>query len=65
MDDSLRFQPENSYPPYNILRTAENSFRISLAVAGFKPDQQISKPDQLIVGSHTGSTVATPGRACA
>ena len=26
-------------PPYNILRTGENSYRISLAVAGFKPDQ--------------------------
>lgn len=25
-----------SYPPYNIERTAENSYRISLAVAGFK-----------------------------
>jgi molecular chaperone IbpA len=39
MDDSLRYQPENNYPPYNILRTGENSYRISLAVAGFKPDQ--------------------------
>jgi molecular chaperone IbpA len=39
MDESLRFQPENSYPPYNILRTGENSYRVSLAVAGFKPDQ--------------------------
>ena len=39
MDESLRFQPENNYPPYNIARTGENAFRISLAVAGFKPDQ--------------------------
>jgi molecular chaperone IbpA len=39
MDQSLRYQPENNYPPYNILRTGENSYRISLAVAGFKPDQ--------------------------
>jgi molecular chaperone IbpA len=39
MDESLRFQPENDYPPYNILRTGENSYRISLAVAGFKPEQ--------------------------
>jgi molecular chaperone IbpA len=39
MDESLRYQPENNYPPYNILRTSENSYRISLAVAGFKPDQ--------------------------
>jgi molecular chaperone IbpA len=39
MDESLRYQPENNYPPYNILRTGENSYRISLAVAGFKPEQ--------------------------
>ena len=39
MDNSLRYQPEDNYPPYNIARTAENAFRISLAVAGFKPDQ--------------------------
>ena len=39
MDESLRYQPENNYPPYNILRTGESSYRISLAVAGFKPDQ--------------------------
>jgi molecular chaperone IbpA len=39
MDDSLRFQPEDNYPPCNIVRTGENSYRISLAVAGFKPDQ--------------------------
>jgi molecular chaperone IbpA len=39
MDESLRYQPENNYPPYNILRTGENSYRITLAVAGFKPDQ--------------------------
>jgi molecular chaperone IbpA len=39
MDDSLRYQPENNYPHYNIARTGENTYRISLAVAGFKPDQ--------------------------
>jgi len=39
MDESLRFQSESSFPPYNIVRTGENSYRISLAVAGFKPEQ--------------------------
>lgn len=37
MLDSLA-QPEggqNSYPPYNIERTAEDAYRISMAVAGF------------------------------
>lgn len=39
MDESLRFEPEDHYPPCNIVRTGEDSYRISLAVAGFKPDQ--------------------------
>jgi molecular chaperone IbpA len=39
MDESLRFEPEDHYPPCNIVRTGENTYRISLAVAGFKPDQ--------------------------
>lgn len=39
MDESLRFEPEDHYPPCNIVRTGEDTYRISLAVAGFKPDQ--------------------------
>ncbi len=39
MDESLRFEPEDHYPPCNIVRTGENTYRISLAVAGFKPAQ--------------------------
>ncbi len=41
--DSLA-QPEGgqtTYPPYNIERTGEDSYRISMAVAGFS-DQEIS-----------------------
>lgn len=39
VDESLRYEPEDHYPPCNILRTGEDTYRISLAVAGFKPDQ--------------------------
>jgi len=39
MDESLRFEPEDHYPPCNIVRNGENTYRISLAVAGFKPEQ--------------------------
>lgn len=40
MLDSLA-QPESaqSYPPYNIERTGEDSYRISMAVAGFSDDE--------------------------
>src|ERR1700730_17415988 len=30
---------EESYPPYNIERLDENNFQISVALAGFKPDE--------------------------
>ena len=42
MLDSLA-QPESvqTYPPYNIERTGENAYRISMAVAGFS-DEEIS-----------------------
>ena len=56
-------RPENgdSYPPYDIVQNGDDAFRISLAVAGFSPDdlnitaqqnvlivsgQKPSKPDQ-------------------
>src|SRR4029450_10316770 len=39
MDESLRFEPEDHYPPCNIVRTGENTYLISLAVAGFKSEQ--------------------------
>jgi molecular chaperone IbpA len=39
MDESLRFEPEDHYPPCNIVRTGEDTYRISLAVAGFRPEQ--------------------------
>jgi len=29
---------EDNYPPYNIMRTGEDTFRLTLAVAGFAPD---------------------------
>jgi molecular chaperone IbpA len=30
---------EDTYPPYDIVRTGEESFRITLALAGFSPEQ--------------------------
>ena len=40
MIDSVgQYDPGTSYPPYNIERTDENHYRISLAVAGFAEDE--------------------------
>lgn len=49
--DGLAGQEAKSYPPYNIEKTGENAFRISIAVAGFA-DGDIaieSKENNLVV----------------
>ena len=37
--DTLGTQEAKSYPPYNIERTGEDAYRITVAVAGFKSDE--------------------------
>ena len=39
MENSLRADNQPSYPPYNIELVDENSYRISMAVAGFAQDE--------------------------
>lgn len=39
MDQVSGFDSEGGYPPYNIERTGENDYRITMAVAGFNPDE--------------------------
>ncbi|MDQ4062141.1 MAG: Hsp20 family protein [Pseudomonadota bacterium] len=39
LEDTLRFEPEDHFPPYNIERTGEDVYRIVLAVAGYTPDE--------------------------
>jgi len=42
---------EPGYPPYNVERTGEDTYRISLAVAGFEPDNLTitAEPGHLVV----------------
>jgi molecular chaperone IbpA len=39
MNESARWSGEDSYPPYNIERAGDDHYRISLALAGFSPDE--------------------------
>jgi molecular chaperone IbpA len=39
LDASLRFEPQDNFPPCNISRTGEDRYRISMALAGYKPEQ--------------------------
>jgi molecular chaperone IbpA len=38
MDSVAGLDSEQAYPPYNIERLGENEYRITMAVAGFKPE---------------------------
>jgi molecular chaperone IbpA len=37
--ESARAEAPTNWPPYNIEATGEDSYRVELAVAGFKPDE--------------------------
>ena len=49
---------QNTYPPYNIEKTGENAYRITLAVAGFSDDELTieAKEGQLVVTGRKGET---------
>jgi molecular chaperone IbpA len=39
LDQSARLTAEDNYPPYNIERSDEDHYQISLALAGFRPEE--------------------------
>jgi molecular chaperone IbpA len=39
INDTQRLDAQDNYPPYDIVRTGENAYRISVALAGFGPDE--------------------------
>ena len=47
---------EESYPPYNIERLAEDRYQITLAVAGFSPDEISITAEQNVVTIEGGKT---------
>jgi molecular chaperone IbpA len=51
IDNSAAFYPSNSHPPYNIEKTGRDAYRVSLAVAGFAPDELeiTTQSNQLVV----------------
>jgi molecular chaperone IbpA len=51
LDNGAGFDSAPGYPPYNIERTGENTYRITVAVAGF------SEPEISIVAKETTLTI--------
>jgi molecular chaperone IbpA len=58
------FEPAPNYPPYNIERTAENSYRVTLAVAGFsREDLAIeTRENTLTIRGAQQPAIQQPGR---
>ena len=50
---------EESYPPYNIERLAEDRYQITVAVAGFSPDEISITAEQNVVTIEGGKTEKT------
>ena len=50
LENAARFEPTN-WPPYNIEKAGEDAYRITMAVAGFAPDEieVVAKPNLLTV----------------
>jgi molecular chaperone IbpA len=59
LDNAMQFEQADNYPPYNIEKTGEDAYRITLAVAGFTPDELsiTSEPNQLIVAGKKAQTI--------
>jgi len=50
LENHARSNPGENYPPFNIERRGEDSYRITLAVAGFRPDDlDITAQQNLLV----------------
>ena len=70
LENHSRLNSGDNYPPFNIERRGEDAYRITLAVAGFKPsDIEITAQQNLLVvqgrkpgaGSDSGSATMLPG----
>lgn len=51
LENATQFEQAENYPPYNIAKTGDDAYRITLAVAGFTSEELsiTSQPNQLIV----------------
>ena len=54
LDQTARLESSPNWPPYNIERTGEDDYRITMALAGFSPDEieLVQKENTLFVAGH-------------
>ena len=58
MLDQARGETPSNWPPYNIERTSEDDYRITMALAGFSPDEieLVQKENTLFVAGHKNTS---------
>lgn len=59
LDQASGFDSDNGYPPYNIERTAENAYAITMAVAGFAQSElkiEVKESTLTVSGEKTPDT---------
>lgn len=51
LENAARQGPSENYPPFDVERTGDDSYKITLAVAGFRPDELdlTAQPNLLVV----------------
>ena len=49
LDQTSHLQANDTYPPYNIERVDDDHYRISLALAGFSPDEVVITAEQNVL----------------
>ncbi len=54
LDRTARFEPNDGFPLYDIEKTGEDAYRVTLAVPGFMPDEISieSQPNLMVVSGH-------------
>jgi molecular chaperone IbpA len=54
LDQANRVEPMTNFPPYNIERLGEDDYRITMAVAGFSPDEleMVHHENRLTIKGH-------------
>src|SRR5690242_13679624 len=57
MDTAASSTDASSYPPYNIQKTGDDTYRLTMAVAGFKPEdlELVAKENTLVVSGKVNS----------
>ncbi len=55
VDNAQAAPAASSYPPYNIEKTGEDSYRLTMAVAGFSPDdiEMVVRDNTLVITGRT------------